>query len=49
MGRLYYEAIFAPDEAVVVALTFMFTLIYVIARFALEVLYIIVDPRVKYA
>jgi len=49
MGRLYYDAIFAPDETVVVALTFMFTVIYVIARFALEVLYIIIDPRVKYA
>ena len=48
MGRLYYEAILAVDEAVVVALTFMFTLIYVAARFILEVLYIVVDPRVRY-
>ena len=48
MGLLYYEAILAVDESVVVALTFMFTLIYVTARFTLEVLYIIVDPRVRY-
>jgi peptide/nickel transport system permease protein len=48
MGRLYYDAILAVDETVVVALTFMFTLIYVIARFILEVLYITVDPRVRY-
>ncbi len=48
MGRLYYDAIFAADEAVVVALTFVFTLIYVIARFTLEILYVILDPRVRY-
>ena len=48
MGRLYYDAILAVDETVVVALTFMFTLIYVTARFILEVLYIVVDPRVRY-
>lgn len=48
MGSLYYEAILAVDESVVVALTFMFTVIYVSARFLLEVLYIIVDPRVRY-
>ena len=48
MGLLYYNAILAPDESVIVALTFMFTLIYVFSRFILEVLYIIVDPRVKY-
>ncbi len=30
------------------ARTFMFTLIYVIARFILEVLYVLLDPRVRY-
>lgn len=49
MGRLYYDAILSADETVVVALTFMFTLIYVTARFTLEVLYIVVDPRVRYS
>ncbi|MBF8267695.1 MAG: peptide transporter permease [Dehalococcoidia bacterium] len=48
MGRLYYDAILSVDEAVVVALTFMFTLVYVAARLILEVLYIMVDPRVRY-
>ena len=48
MGRLFYDAILSLDEAVVVALTFMFTLIYVIARFVLEILYVILDPRVRY-
>ena len=50
MGRLYFEAVAGtPDEAVIVALTFVFTLMYVAARFLLEVLYVILDPRVRYA
>ncbi|HEY65807.1 MAG TPA: ABC transporter permease [Caldilineae bacterium] len=50
MGRLYYEAVVGtPDEAVIVALTFMFTLLYVAARLILEVLYVILDPRVRYS
>ncbi|PZC46645.1 MAG: peptide/nickel transport system permease protein [Chloroflexi bacterium] len=49
MGRLYYEAILGADESVIVALTFMFTLLYVAARFLLEVLYIVLDPRIRYS
>ena len=49
MGRLYYEAILAADETVIVALTFMFTLLYVMARFTLEVLYVVLDPRIRYS
>lgn len=49
MGRLYYEAIAGtPDEMVIVGLTFMYTLIYVSARLLLEVLYVFLDPRVRY-
>ncbi len=49
MGRLYFEAVSGtPDEAVIVALTFVFTLLYVVARLALEVLYVVLDPRVRY-
>jgi len=48
MGRLYYDAILAADEGVIIALTFLFTLLYVAARFLLEVLYLILDPRVRY-
>ena len=48
MGRLYYEAVLAADESVIVALTFMFTLLYVIARFILEILYVVLDPRIRY-
>jgi peptide/nickel transport system permease protein len=48
MGRLYYDAILAVDESVMVALTFIFTLLYITARFILDLLYLIVDPRVRY-
>ncbi|MBI4202617.1 MAG: ABC transporter permease [Chloroflexi bacterium] len=48
MGRLFYEAIITADENLVVALTFMFTLLYVAARFVLEVLYVALDPRIRY-
>lgn len=48
MGRLYYDALNGtPDEGVIVALTFIFTLIYVVARFILDILYVILDPRVR--
>ena len=50
MGRLYFDAVAGqPDEAVVVALTFIFTLMYVVLRFVLDVLYVVLDPRVRYA
>jgi peptide/nickel transport system permease protein len=49
MGRLYYEAILAADETIIVALTFIFTLLYVMARFTLEVLYVALDPRIRYS
>ena len=50
MGRLYFEAVAGtPDEGLIVALTFIFTLMYVAARFVLEVLYLLLDPRVRYS
>jgi peptide/nickel transport system permease protein len=48
MGRLYYDAILAADESVIIALTFIFTLIYIAARFVLEILYVVLDPRIRY-
>ncbi|MBS7631521.1 ABC transporter permease [Candidatus Bathyarchaeota archaeon] len=48
MGLLYYHAIVSIDEALILALTYIFTLIYVISRFLLEVFYVILDPRVRY-
>jgi len=49
MGGLYYEALTgSPDEGVIIALTFIFTLMYVVSRLILEVLYVFLDPRVRY-
>jgi peptide/nickel transport system permease protein len=48
MGLLYWNAIIHVDEGLIIALTFIYTLIYVIARMILEVLYVILDPRVEY-
>ena len=49
MGSLYF-AVFSgsPDESVIIGLTFMFTVIYVAARLILEILYVFLDPRVRY-
>ena len=50
MGQLYFKTFSGqPDEAIIIGLTFMFTLIYVAARLLLEVLYVFLDPRVRYA
>ena len=50
MGRLYFDAVTGtPDEAVIVALTFVFTLMYVVSRLVLEVMYVFLDPRVRYS
>jgi peptide/nickel transport system permease protein len=49
MGSLYYDAIRALDEPVIFALTYIITLVYIVARFVLEMLYIVVDPRIRLA
>ena len=50
MGRLFYDAVSGtPDEGVIVALTFVFTLLYVVLRFVLDILYVLLDPRVRYS
>jgi len=49
MGQLYFKTFSGqPDESIIIGLTFMFTIIYVVARLVLEVLYVFLDPRVRY-
>ncbi len=48
MGTLYWVAIRSADIPTILGLTYMLTLVYIIARFILEVLYILLDPRVRY-
>lgn len=48
MGLLYKEAILGiPDEGLIIALTFIYTLFYVAARLILEALYVWLDPRIR--
>ena len=47
MGSLYYQAITSMEEGLIAALTYIYTLIYVVARFVLEILYIALDPRIR--
>jgi peptide/nickel transport system permease protein len=50
MGELYFKTFSGqPDESIIIGLTFMFTLVYVAARLLLEVLYVFLDPRVRYS
>jgi len=49
LGRLYWEAIYAGDIPVVLVLTYVTTLLYLILRFILDILYTILDPRIKRA
>lgn len=50
MGRLYFDSVTGrPDEGIIIALTFLFTLLYVVSRFFLEVVYLLLDPRVRYS
>ncbi len=48
MGTLYYVAITVSDIPTLFGLVYITTLVYVIARFILEVLQVILDPRVRY-
>lgn len=47
LGTLFYQAVVSMDEPLVFALVYIFTLVYIVARFILEILYIIVDPRIR--
>ncbi|WFO76177.1 ABC transporter permease [Desulfurococcaceae archaeon MEX13E-LK6-19] len=47
MGSLYFAAITGGDVATILGLTYVLTMVYIIARFILEVLYILLDPRIR--
>jgi peptide/nickel transport system permease protein len=47
MGTLYYNAITAADSQTIMGLFVVYVGVYLIARFILEILYIIIDPRVR--
>lgn len=48
MGRLMYEAITRANFPIIIASTFLFAIIYVTVNFVVDVLYAIIDPRIRY-
>jgi peptide/nickel transport system permease protein len=48
MGRTLYEAILTRDYALVMAGTFLFATIVVVANLIADVLYAVIDPRIRY-
>jgi peptide/nickel transport system permease protein len=49
LGRLYWDAIEANDVPVILELTYVTTLLYLILRFLLDILYTFLDPRIRRA
>ncbi len=49
MGRLIVEAIFTQDTPVIIACFFVFTLIVVAGNLLADILYAVVDPRIRYS
>jgi len=47
MGSLYYAALMTGDTPTVIGLFVVTVGVYIIARFILEILYIVLDPRVR--
>ena len=49
LGRLYWEAISQNDVPVILELTYITTLLYLVLRFILDILYTLLDPRIRRA
>jgi len=49
MGRLAYDALMARDLPVVLSLNFIAAVLVLIGTFVSDVLYVFVDPRIRYA
>ena len=48
MGRIIVDAIFQRDYPVVMATSFIFAAITIIGNIVADVLYAVVDPRIRY-
>jgi peptide/nickel transport system permease protein len=47
IGKLYYDAIGVSDVPLIIGLTYIFTIIFVLSVFIMNLFYSIFDPRVK--
>ncbi|MEM1527763.1 MAG: ABC transporter permease [Sulfolobales archaeon] len=48
MGRLMYEAITRANFPIIIASTFLFAIIYVTVNLVVDILYAVIDPRIRY-
>jgi len=48
MGRLYFSALGASDWPVVMVILFIFSLLVVIATLLRDIIYTIIDPRIRF-
>ncbi|MDX1396866.1 MAG: ABC transporter permease, partial [Gemmatimonadota bacterium] len=48
MGRLMYDAILARDYPVVMAASFLFASLVIVANLIADLLYAAADPRIRY-
>jgi len=49
MGRLMVQAIFARDNSIVQAGLFVSSLIIIISNLGVDILYTVIDPRIRYS
>ncbi len=49
LGKLYWDAIQQNDVAVLTVLTYVTTLLYLVVRLILDILYTLLDPRIRRA
>lgn len=49
MGQLFYSSILTRDYPVIMALTFMFTVLTLLGQLLADLLYAVVDPRITYS
>jgi peptide/nickel transport system permease protein len=47
MGRMAYEAILARDYPVILTVNFISALLVLIGTFVSDILYLVVDPRIR--
>jgi peptide/nickel transport system permease protein len=47
IGKLYYDAIGVLDVPLIIGLTYVFTLIFVLSVFIMNLFYVFFDPRIK--
>jgi peptide/nickel transport system permease protein len=48
LGRLVVDAILARDYPIIQGLILMFSLVYIVVNFVIDIAYTLLDPRIRY-